>query len=96
MAVVLPLTTFYFCFMNIVITGATKGIGRAIAEKFTAEGFNLAVCSRNNNDLKAFKKELLEKHPDIEVLTKVADMRKKKEVLAFANFIKKNLVRKIR
>ena len=76
--------------MNIIITGATKGIGRAIAEKFAEGGFNLAICSRSNNDLKAFKKELLGKHPSIEVLTKVADVRKKKDVLAFADFIKKN------
>ncbi len=76
--------------MNIIITGATKGIGRAIAETFAARGFNLALCSRNNDDLKAFKKALLSQHPDIEVLTKVADMRKKKDVLAFAEFILKN------
>ena len=76
--------------MKIIITGATKGIGRAIAEKFAAEGFDLAICSRNNGDLKTFKKELQIKHPEIEVLIKVADMRKKKDVLAFADFIKKN------
>ena len=75
--------------MNIVITGATKGIGKAIAEKFAAEGFNLAICSRNNNDLKTFKQELQSQFLDIEVLIKVADMRKKKDVHAFADFIKK-------
>ena len=76
--------------MNIVITGATKGIGRAIAEKFAAQRFSLAICSRNNDDLKAFKKDFQSKYPGIEVYTKVADMRKKRDVLAFADFIKKN------
>ena len=76
--------------MKIVITGATKGIGRAIAEKFAAQGFDLAICSRNNEDLKAFKKGLQSKNAGINVLIKVADMRKKKDVLAFADFIKKN------
>ena len=76
--------------MKIVITGATKGIGRAIAEKFASQGFDLAICSRNNDDLKAFKKELQVQYSGIEVLTKVADMRKKKDVLAFSAFIKKN------
>jgi short-subunit dehydrogenase len=33
--------------MNAVITGATKGIGRAITEKFASEGFNIAICARN-------------------------------------------------
>lgn len=34
----------------IVITGATKGIGKAIAEKFAVQGFQLALCARNIND----------------------------------------------
>lgn len=76
--------------MNIIITGATKGIGKAIADKFAAQGFNLAVCSRHQDDLKSFKNEMQSKHPGIKVLTKVADMRKKKDVLAFADFVKKN------
>ncbi len=30
-----------------VITGATRGIGRAIAETFAAEGADVAICARN-------------------------------------------------
>ena len=47
--------------MNVIITGATKGIGLAIAEKFAAEGFNLALNARNVNDLKSLKKTFTEK-----------------------------------
>ena len=32
---------------NALITGATKGMGRAIAIAFAKEGVHLAVCSRN-------------------------------------------------
>ncbi len=32
---------------NVVITGATRGIGRAIAESLAAEGANIAFCARN-------------------------------------------------
>ena len=74
--------------MKIIITGATKGIGRAIAEKFASEGFDVAICARSEADLAIFKKEL-EKKYGVEVLTKATDMRQKAEVLAFADFVKK-------
>ncbi len=74
--------------MKIIITGATKGIGRAIAEKFASEGFDLAVCSRSESDLAIFKKDFEEKY-GVKVLTKATDMSLKAEVLAFADFVKK-------
>lgn len=73
--------------MNIIITGATKGIGLAIAHKFASEGFNIAVNSRNGDDLKNMKKEFAEKYPEVEVLTKKTDMSKKSQVLSFAKFV---------
>ena len=53
--------------MNLIITGATKGIGRAIAEKFASQGFNIAINSRNADDLKKMKNSFSKKYPDIEV-----------------------------
>lgn len=38
---------------NAVITGATRGIGRAIANLLAAEGVNLAICSRNQQQVDA-------------------------------------------
>ena len=49
--------------MNIVITGGTKGIGKAIAEKFAQEGFNIAICARTKEDLKKLKKQLKKIYP---------------------------------
>ncbi len=37
--------------MNAIVTGATKGIGRAIAEALTDEGANVAICARNADDV---------------------------------------------
>ena len=73
--------------MNVIITGATKGIGRAIADLFAAEGFDLFVCSRNQADLEVMAKELTNRHPGIQVHTRAVDVSKKTEVLAFADFI---------
>ena len=76
--------------MNVIITGATKGIGLAIAEKFAAEGFNLALNARNVNDLKSLKKTFTEKFPNIEILVKKTDMSKKAQVQSFAKFVLSN------
>jgi 3-oxoacyl-[acyl-carrier protein] reductase len=37
--------------MNAVVTGATKGIGRAIAETLAAEGANVSICARNAKEV---------------------------------------------
>ena len=37
--------------MNIVITGGSKGMGKAMAEKFAAAENNIFICSRNKKEL---------------------------------------------
>lgn len=73
--------------MNIVITGGTKGIGKAIAEKFALEGFNVAICARTKKDLLALKKELKKINPNIAVISARANMQSKKQVEKFADTI---------
>lgn len=41
-----------------LITGSTKGIGRAIAEALAAEGCHLGICSRNADDVNKAIEEL--------------------------------------
>ena len=36
-----------------VVTGGSKGIGRAIAEGFAAEGANVSICARNADEVAA-------------------------------------------
>lgn len=74
--------------MNILITGATKGIGRAIAEKFAAEGYDLAVCARTTSDLDQMKSEFEQRFPEIDMLTMSVDVADKKALTAFAGFVK--------
>lgn len=74
--------------MNAVISGGTKGIGRAIADLLADKGFHLAICSRNQDDLDNMREEYQEKFPKIDFITMVCDMSKKEEVLAFGELIK--------
>jgi NAD(P)-dependent dehydrogenase (short-subunit alcohol dehydrogenase family) len=43
---------------RIVITGASKGLGRALAFRFAAEGARLALCARSTDELKRVELEL--------------------------------------
>jgi 3-oxoacyl-[acyl-carrier protein] reductase len=43
---------------NAVITGASRGIGRAIAEQLAGEGVNLALCARGANALRETAEKL--------------------------------------
>jgi short-subunit dehydrogenase len=70
---------------NALITGATKGMGRAIAAAFAKEGVNLAINSRNAAELASFKTELLQINPAIKVFTAVADGSNKEDLLFFAD-----------
>jgi short-subunit dehydrogenase len=74
--------------MNVVITGATKGIGRALVEKFAKEGANIAVNARTESDLFELASEMMLEHPNMEFLFKATDMSKKEEVIAFAEMVK--------
>ncbi len=42
----------------VLVTGASKGIGRAIADTFAAEGARLALCARNEESLSLVASEL--------------------------------------
>lgn len=51
--------------MNIVITGASKGLGKAIAEKFAGDkqGHTILICSRNQEVLNATRIQLQGRFP---------------------------------
>lgn len=73
--------------MNIVITGATKGFGRAIAETFAEQGHHLFLCSRNEVDLYNTLKELGEKYPESIIRALPADLSDKARVESFGNWV---------
>jgi len=73
--------------MNAVITGASKGIGKAIAERLAREGFNVAICARQEAALQAAKESIQAQNPAVTVLAEQVDMGDKNQVLAFAGKI---------
>lgn len=44
-----------------IVTGGTKGIGRAIVEAFANEGANVAFCARNADEVKATEEAVAKK-----------------------------------
>ena len=56
----------------IVVTGGTKGIGRAVIEKFAAQGFDMATCSRKTEELEKLKAAIAESnHPVVKCICKI-------------------------
>ncbi|HXS37922.1 MAG TPA: SDR family oxidoreductase [Flavipsychrobacter sp.] len=70
-----------------IITGATKGIGKAIAEKLLSEGFSVAICSRNKSDLELLEQQWNEKYPTASIIAQPADLSIKEQVIAFADSV---------
>ncbi len=73
--------------MNVVITGASKGIGKAIATGFAAEGNHLFLCARNEVDLYNTVAELQVKYPDSTISAMTADVSGKNEVIKFGEWV---------
>ncbi len=76
--------------MNIVITGASKGIGKAVAEKFAGNGYDLFLCARDGAALEKLSLELTAASPQIKVLYKTCDVSQKDELKEFARWVLSN------
>jgi short-subunit dehydrogenase len=59
---------------NILITGASSGLGEGMAREFAARDRNLALCARRTDRLQALKSELEAAHPGIRVSVKALDV----------------------
>jgi short-subunit dehydrogenase len=71
---------------NIIITGATKGIGRAIAETFATRPSNILVTARTISDLEEMKNYFSIHFPFCNLTVKSVDHRLKEDNLNFAHF----------
>lgn len=69
-----------------VVTGASSGIGLAIAHALADHGYDLAICARRQDRLDAIALELTQKGAD--VLSQPVDLRDEAQILSFFAAIK--------
>ncbi len=77
---------------SILVTGGTKGIGKAIILKFAQQGFDIYTCARNQGDLNDLKTELNQNFPKVNVFVKKADLSVKERTKSFAADVKKKCI----
>jgi len=63
---------------TVLITGASRGIGKAIAKKFANEGYNIVLCyNKSEKEAKLLASELSK---NVSVLLKQVDVSKKEDI----------------
>jgi NAD(P)-dependent dehydrogenase (short-subunit alcohol dehydrogenase family) len=76
---------------NAVITGASQGLGRAIAEEFVREGANVALCARNQDELESTASQIRTIAPKRKVVTQACDVSDEGQVARFMEMALKEL-----
>ena len=70
----------------VVVSGGSKGIGKAIIERFAAEGFDIATYSRNSDHLEKLSRDIQSRY-GVTCITKVVDASVRNEVESFGREI---------
>jgi len=73
--------------MNAVITGASRGIGKEVARIFALHGYNLYLCSQNEESLLQTIEELKMLFPNVSINGQALDLGKKQNARLFAEWI---------
>ena len=76
---------------NILITGASSGLGKGMALEFAKQGRNLALCARRIDRLETLRDELLVINPNINVLIQTLDVNDHDDVFAVFNSFKQQM-----
>lgn len=70
---------------TIVVSGCTRGIGRAVCDLFADQGFQIAGYARNSTDLEQMNATYKKQYPDRKFILVQADGSVKSDVLRFAD-----------
>lgn len=76
--------------MNAIITGASRGIGKAVAQIFALHGYNLYLCSQNENKLLQTIEELKTQFPNVKIDGQAVDLGQKQGSVLFAEWVLNN------
>lgn len=74
-------------YMNIIITGASRGLGKAIAEIFAEHGHSLILCAKTEATLISTKQELQQRFPQANISARAADLSKRGEAIEFGKWV---------
>ena len=74
--------------MNIVITGGSKGMGKALATKFAIAGNNVFICARDENNLSNAALEIQKENSYAQLQYFAADISLKPSAEEFAEWLK--------
>ena len=78
--------------MNVVITGATAGIGKAYVEMFASLGANIALVSRNAERMQAQVSDLTSRFPGQEFSYEVCDLATEEGIAKLETYLKTHTV----
>jgi NAD(P)-dependent dehydrogenase (short-subunit alcohol dehydrogenase family) len=71
---------------NAIITGASQGLGKAIAEHFIRAGANVLLCARSQSELSRTQTELGALAPEQKILARVCDVSDESQVNATVDY----------
>jgi short-subunit dehydrogenase len=77
---------------NVIITGASRGIGKAVAGIFAANGHDLFLSSRNEIALYKSMEELQTKYPSVSIKAKAFDLTVKQQAKDLGDWCLKYVV----
>lgn len=72
--------------MRVIITGASRGMGKGMAEKFAAGGHEVLISARNQSTLDTLCQTLMSTYPGCTCKGKAADVTRPEQIQAFGRW----------
>ena len=76
---------------TVMITGATRGIGRALVYAFAQRGFDIAFCSGHEENCRVLLDELKTQYPENRYFAKACDVGDPEQIKTFVNLAREAL-----